>query len=337
MLTKRFAWAIAVAALLFAAAPAWASKIMGTGDSANAISGTVVDFDEGPSDIYTEPVTVDGVTFSADGTFFIGSAYIGEYNTRGVYSLYTTGSDGEATSFTVVLPEAVNAFAFLFGASDVTWRMTAYDDSDSLIESYNIDPVGSSNAGDYFGIRAAGIKKVIIESLGSGDYVLIDNFAFGDAITARARVQRALEILIGHSSGTDSWAEARRFRAIKNIEDSLANELWMSDDILNLISGEQVFIRNAAAIGHLRAIIAKKNVGEGEKEDAQDAIDELVAAADMLAATSIALRDDYENHALKQARKHYEMGVAFAAADNYPAAMARFRNAWRWSQLEWAH
>jgi PEP-CTERM motif len=82
---------------------------------------------------------------------------------------------------------SVSAFAFLWGASDNTWDLRAYDAGNNLIESLVIGAVFGSNAGDYFGIAAAGIAYATLtdrlDNIADGDYVFLDNFHYVENVS----------------------------------------------------------------------------------------------------------------------------------------------------------
>lgn len=164
---------------------AYSATFTGVGDpiSDPALSGGVVEtFDAGPAGEQNN-LTLGNVTYRGmDGTFTIGNAYIGDYNTRGIYSVYN-GDDGIPANFRFDFGTPVQAFGFNWGAADVNWVLNAYNSDDVLLESYVIPGTQSSNAGEYFGISALNIAYATLVMQGSGDYVFIDNFTYsGEAL-----------------------------------------------------------------------------------------------------------------------------------------------------------
>lgn len=189
--------------LLAASATANAALLSGqvaSGDLTTVIpGGTVVDFDAATPGDYAS-ISIGAATFSSVGApLTIGPDFNGAFNTRGVNSLLT-GFDLDPDSFQITLSTPVSAFAFLWGASDNTWLMEVFDSSDTLIESHGLGAVFASNAGDYYGVSAAGIAKIRLtdtgDRLGVGDYVFLDNFTFaaGEAVPEPAT---ALLLMLG--------------------------------------------------------------------------------------------------------------------------------------------
>lgn len=167
--------AAAMALALASPISAHALPILGQGvptDNAALSGGTVIDFESvgsfnGPS------LNTSGVTFTANGgNVNVSSLFAGAYNTRGTYAI--DNQNGFNYAFTFDAPAA--AFGFHFGASDVNWVLTAYN-GDTILETLNLSRVGGSNAGDYFGIAAAGITHATLTAIGS-DWVFIDNFTY---------------------------------------------------------------------------------------------------------------------------------------------------------------
>ncbi len=335
---KRVGWACAVAAMAFFGASALrAAPITGQGDPSDVVKGgSVVNFDSGPTGVFPAPVTIDGATFSGNAPFYIGGGFfMGGYNTRGACALYTGPDEAAATILVIDLSRRVNAFAFLWGASDVWWRITAYDSDGAVIETLDMPPLVGSNAGDYFGIRAKGIKRVVVQSLGGGDWVLMDNFtADADlaARSARAKVLRARGSVIADRPTGDAWQDMLLWKAYRDIQDGLLTTRWLDEDTLDRRKGEAVFDKLASAVKHPKAITEREGADALIQQDAQDAMDDLVAAADQLALTAINAISDQEIPAAAKANEYYANGQALAAEGRVAAAIIEFKKAWQCAQ-----
>ncbi len=168
------------AGFVLAAASAQAAPIVGSVASGDLTTlapltgATVVDFETVAIGNYASlSQGSPAVTFTASTQIEIDSDYAGNYNTRGLRHITNHGDDPFAFTFTFGAP--TSAFAFLFGASDVNWTLSAYGAS-GLIETLTMAPTHSSNSGNYFGIAAAGITYATLA--GSADYIFIDNFTY---------------------------------------------------------------------------------------------------------------------------------------------------------------
>ncbi len=195
---------LAAVAAVCVAGDARAAFITGIGNPSTAIpGGTVITFDSGPTGRFTPPttVTLSGVTIGGvGGTFDIDGDFIGQFNTRGVNALSNDNFTSVSTStFTFDFSAPTSAFAFLFGASDAgVWRVNAFNAANALIESYLIPATQSSNAGDYFGISAAGITRATVTNTGAQDYVFIDNFTFTPgSVTVASPAPATLLLVVG--------------------------------------------------------------------------------------------------------------------------------------------
>lgn len=168
---------ISACAFVFACA-AQATPIVGQGspsDDAFLSASTLIDF-ESVGVFNGTSLTIEDVVFSGNSDIEIDSDYAGGFNTRGTYHMTNHGDLPSMFRFDFLT--SVDAFGFLFGASDVVWELAAYG-SGGLLESMTIDPVRSSNAGDYFGLATTGIKYATLTSLGGdNDYVFVDDFSY---------------------------------------------------------------------------------------------------------------------------------------------------------------
>ena len=171
---KTIAFLAGMAALSVTSA-ASAATIAGTGSPSSVISGgTVEGFDSTASGLYASN-TFGNVTISGIGDpYTIGTAYNGQYNNSGGQSLYND-FDYSPISFRFDFATAVSAFAFNWGAADYNWTLQAFDAANNLLESFVLTPTYASNAGEFYGIAAAGIQYATLWT-DTGDYVFIDNF-----------------------------------------------------------------------------------------------------------------------------------------------------------------
>lgn len=155
-----------------------------------ALAGaTVEDFEAGPTGNFVSQsfsgFTVSAVNYTDTpfATFSVDSDFTGGYNTRGLYHITNHGTEFQSLRFDFSAPTA--AFGFLFGASDSSWTLSAYDAGNTLLDTTSIPAVFSSNAGDFFGLKGltnASYATLVqnfdgIYSGGGVDYVFVDNFA----------------------------------------------------------------------------------------------------------------------------------------------------------------
>jgi hypothetical protein len=172
------------AAFAFLSTNGYGATFSGTGDPINdaALSGgTMETFDAGPAGDSANEVFGNVTFVGVDGSFTVGSDYIGNYNTRGVYSVYN-GDDYIPSNFRFDFATPVGAFGFNWGAADAPWLLSAYNANDVLINSYVLTATSGSNAGEYFGIAGPNIAYATLVNQAGGDYVFIDNFTYaGDA------------------------------------------------------------------------------------------------------------------------------------------------------------
>lgn len=336
----RLTWAFAAVLATFVGAAAIpAAPIAGQGDPLDAVQGgTVVNFDSGPIGDFSDPVTIDGVTFLGNAPLHIsGGFFMGGYNTRGTCALYTGPDETAASVIDITLARTVNAFAFFWGASDVVWSATAYDESDAAIETIYMPILKGSNAGDYFGIRAPGIRRVIVRSLGGGDWIMMDNFTVDTdlvAASARAKVRRARATATANYPSSSTWLNERLFSAYQDADRALLEKCWLDDETLDGKWGGQVFNRLADAAGHLRQALGKKDADALVQEDAQSSLDDAVAAAEQLARTAMDVFSEETGNLSPKAEERYARGVALAEDGKYREAIMSFRAAWSTVQQE---
>lgn len=169
----------AIVSLLFSSLAA-ATPILGQGlptDDSNLVGGTVIDF-ESTGPVNVPSLSISGVTFTGNANIEVDSDYAGSYNTRGEFHITNHGNDPVQFRFDFDAP--VDAFAFLWGAADTNWTLSAYSGS-TLLETLIVAPTHASNAGDYFGIANSGITFATLNISSGFDYVFIDNFTFQDS------------------------------------------------------------------------------------------------------------------------------------------------------------
>lgn len=177
----------------------------GAGDptsNAALTGGTVINFESVAIGNYAS-LTLSGVTFTNNALVEIDSQFAGSYNTRGVRNLTNHGDAPNSFIFTFAAP--TNAFAFMWGAADFAWTLSAFGAS-GLIESHLITPTHGGNLGTYYGIAAAGITSASVSYNPGGDWVFIDNFTYNQNAVA-APAPGALALL---GVGLIGLATARR-------------------------------------------------------------------------------------------------------------------------------
>jgi len=185
---KKFAFAIAAAAL--ASGASYAAPISSAGDP--ALTGAYIqNFEAGPNGTFVSQAFGGGVTISALSSanvsapsFSVATDFAGDYNTRDRLHISNFGSQFQSLRFD--FGTTTSALGFLFGASDASWTLRAYNSANTLLDSLDIAPVFGSNAGDFFGLSglAGASYATLIQNFdgiyanGGVDYVFVDNLAF---------------------------------------------------------------------------------------------------------------------------------------------------------------
>jgi hypothetical protein len=172
----KFKQTVLAAAILASSVAAQASIINSANDSA-LTGATVIDFESTPLANYSS-LTLDTVTFSGADTR-VSNLYAGQYNGRG--TRYLDSQSAGSIRFDFV--NAVQAFGFVWGASDTQWTLTAFDAGNHQLESYALPITRGSNEGEFFGLSSsfANIKYATLTG-SQGDWVFVDNFAISPAV-----------------------------------------------------------------------------------------------------------------------------------------------------------
>ena len=171
------------AALFLQAMTANATLISGLGDltlNASLAGGTVIDFEGMTNSAGLGSITVGDVTFTAnDGHLNIDNTYQ-MYNQQGTYLDNGTYSNEGFSFLTMAFASGTDAFGFTWGMAEswANWELAAYGAGDVLLESYILPSTGPSNAGEYFGIDAAGIQYATLSWEGNYDWIAIDNVTY---------------------------------------------------------------------------------------------------------------------------------------------------------------
>jgi hypothetical protein len=167
-----------------------AAPILGQGlptDNVNLAGGTVIDF-ESTGVVNVPSLSISGVTFTGNTNIEVDSDFAGNYNTRGTFHMTNHGSGPDSFRFDFDAP--VDAFAFLWGAADYDWTLSAFN-GNTLLETLILNPTRGSNLGDYFGIAHAGMTHATLTG-NFIDYVFIDNFTVKSADVSAVPVPAAV-------------------------------------------------------------------------------------------------------------------------------------------------
>ncbi len=174
---KRLTLALAAALTLGTAVAAPISGASGAGAPPLPGVTSVVDFDAQGNTSFAS-LTLGSVTFSGiGGNLRTSNQFAGFYNGRGAY--YLDNDAGATGTLRFDFANIVSAFAFQWGASDVSWTLNGYDASGNLIESFVTPITYASNAGDYIGLNGGAFKYATLTSSNFGfqDWIFVDNFS----------------------------------------------------------------------------------------------------------------------------------------------------------------
>lgn len=143
-----------------------ASQITSATDPA-LTGATVIDFETTPLGVYTS-LTIGDATFLGDANvnLTISDQYGGSN---------TLNNLGYAAQWAVTFAVPVSAFGVAGAAYQTNWTWTAYDASNTVLETIAVDP-GCCGV-SFNGIAAPGISKVVFTPNG-GDWVIYDNFSY---------------------------------------------------------------------------------------------------------------------------------------------------------------
>lgn len=171
-------------ALALLATQAIAAPIHGTsGFAAPTVAAQtgVATFDTAALGTFASVVSGDVTVSGIGGNLRVSDTYAGAYNGRG--TAYLDNDQGRTSGFRFDFTDVVGAFAFNWGASDVSWTLSAFDATGHLLESVLAPITNGSNAGDFFGLSDAGIKYATLVSSNarSQDWVFVDNVSFAAA------------------------------------------------------------------------------------------------------------------------------------------------------------
>jgi hypothetical protein len=188
---------IAACALTATAMSSAASAAAITSASDPALAGaTIQDFETSTLGNYVShsfggfTITAQNTAHDTPASFDIATDFAGSYNTRGLQHVSNFGNEFQSLRFDFAA--ATSAFGFLFGASDSTWTLDAYNSSNILLDTYTIPATGASNAGDFFGLSGLNgasyatliqnedgfYTNCIPAGFGCVDYVFVDNFTY---------------------------------------------------------------------------------------------------------------------------------------------------------------
>jgi hypothetical protein len=210
---------IGVAALVL---PAQASTIsttvsLGGITGLSGFSGANIDtFDDAASGAFGTPLTRGNNTYSVEtsATYHVDNAFIGGFNTNGVNSLHSCDGQncvGSFSSLTISFGSVVSAIGFHWGASDTTWHLSAYDSGNNLLDGFDLPVTRFSNAGDFVGILAAGIKYAVLTG-SIGDYVFVDDVATTGGKVSAVPVPAALPMFGAGMALLGAMARRRKAR-----------------------------------------------------------------------------------------------------------------------------
>ncbi len=172
--------ALFVLVFIFVSTPSHAYFITSSGDA--SLTGASVDDFEGwtAGASWAGAYGADISYVANDNHFGLLSDFSGLYNTSGQYLDNNNYEDNGFSSLTITFNNGTAAFGFNWGAAEpwAAWELTAFDASDTLLESYILPSTGPSNAGEFFGIAADNISYATLSWGGEYDWIFIDNMTY---------------------------------------------------------------------------------------------------------------------------------------------------------------
>ncbi len=168
-------------AFLLASTAAWndarAATIVSAADPSLA-GARLIDFNDQAHAMHGS-LTIDGVTFSTEH----GSLKTHEAGWGGTYGgsgmEMSTRYLGRPYAFDISFDAPADAFGMVWGAANPDWLATAWDADGKVIETAIFGGGdGPASYVEYYGIAAANISRVTIQSLGGFDWVKIDDFRY---------------------------------------------------------------------------------------------------------------------------------------------------------------
>jgi hypothetical protein len=168
------------AAVCFFTGTGFASFITSASDPSLA-GANVLNFEDQALGTYSS-IQIQDVTFSAnDNHLMIDNTYQ-YYNQKGVYLDNGTYNNNGFFGLTIDFSTPTSAFGFTWGMAEswAQWTLTAYDNSNNIIESYTLPSTGPSSAGEFFGINAGtNIDHAILKNTNASyDWIAVDNFTY---------------------------------------------------------------------------------------------------------------------------------------------------------------
>lgn len=160
-----------------------------TSSSDAALAGaSTINFEDQVMGTYSS-ITVDDVTFTSNNNHLrIDNGYQG-YNQQGIYLDNGTYENNGFSALTINIASSTDAVGFTWGMAETSspWLLTAFDASNSVLESYTLPSTGPSSAGEFFGIAASSnIKKLTLvnSNVNSYDWIAVDNFKYHAGTTS---------------------------------------------------------------------------------------------------------------------------------------------------------
>ncbi len=145
--------------------------------------------------------------------------------------------------------------------------------------------------------------------------------------TARDLKEMARDDLAAALPTGSWWSDFVIDRAIIAIDRSLQSSYWLDDSALDPKLGWRVFVNEAVAVSWLSAVHGSA------QDDAQAAIDKLIAADDLLAndALSIAIATGGDERDIDRAETELERAAEDIERERFDRAIIHYLQAWSWS------